>query len=233
MKFTYKGSDGRKELRKFLAESEKEESEPEVDEEKEEPETDYQSDENFIYVPSINLYVARQRSLLGENWSDCTTELHSRNQRMPTPKEFIEFLKYIKTHEEEIYKEITEIKTPWRAEWLDASFELKGKELLLNYYIFDVNGKIELKSEKLDANTLRENKNPGISLEDYLNNNHTSQGLPTKKVSGGKMYYWKPIKGRVAGFVANSGRTYLDCSGFPSSSLDNLWVRAVKLASII
>ena len=73
-------------------------------------------------------------------------------------------------------------------------------------------------------------ENNRISLDDYLNNNHTFQGLPNKNIKDGELYYWNPVSGSVAGFDANSGGASLDCDRYPSSSNDSLGVRAVKLA---
>jgi hypothetical protein len=50
----------------------------------------------YIYVPSINLYIAKERTLQGKNWFDAHKELQSQNQRMLIIPEFIEFLKYVK-----------------------------------------------------------------------------------------------------------------------------------------
>src|SRR3989338_1255645 len=52
--------------------------------------------DNFIYVPSINLYVAKERTHLGENWFDAHKELQRQNLRMLNLPEFTEFLKYLK-----------------------------------------------------------------------------------------------------------------------------------------
>ena len=53
----------------------------------------------FIYVPSINLYVAKERSLQGLNWSNTHDELKKQNLSMPTIHQFREFLKYLRSKE--------------------------------------------------------------------------------------------------------------------------------------
>ena len=188
------------------------------------------SNDDFIYVPSIKLYVAKERTLLGENWNECQEELHSKNQRMPTIPEFSEFLKYTKENHQDIYKEITEIKIPWRSEWLDADFKMQGKDLSVNYHIFDSDGRIIKKLEKLDKNTLMKDKTPGISLASWLNNS-TNQGLPQKSVISGDLYYWVPMKDNnsVAEFYAVGVRASLDCGRNPSVADCDLGVRAAKL----
>ena len=182
---------------------------------------------DFIYVPSINLYVAKQRTHLNKNWYDCHKELQKDNQRMLIIPEFIEFLKYLKSQSnnqeyKNIYNEITEVRAPWRAEWLDANFKKKKDGL----YILTEN---ETKEEKLE-DCLMQDKLPGISLDDYIMKNHTNQGLPTKKVSSGNLYYWKPKEDNnsVAGFGANDDRAYLGCGRGPSDADSYLGVRVAK-----
>jgi hypothetical protein len=189
---------------------------------------------DYIHVPSLNLYFAKERILQGKNWYDCHKDLQANNQRMPTIPEFIEFLKYAKDNFQDIYKDITEVKDPWRAEWLDADFKTKGKDLYINYnHILDSKGNLVPKnSDIIDKNTLMTDKTPGISLDDYINNNFTNQGLPNKKVKSGDLYYWFPRSddNSVAGFYASSGRAYLYCYRNPSYAISSLGVRAVLLA---
>jgi len=188
--------------------------------------------QDFIYVPSINLYVARERTFLNETWTDCHKLLQAEEERMLILPEFIEFLKYCKINNPDIYEEITAIRSPWRAEWIDADFKVKGKDLHINYnHILDSSGNpIPKNSEILDKNTLMEDKNPGISLEDYLNNNHTNQGLPNKSIHSGDLYYWYPRSDNnsVAWFSTGSDWTYLLCYRNPSSQYPSLGVRAAK-----
>ena len=194
-----------------------------------------QKDNRFIYVPSINLYVAKERTCLGENWFDCHKLLQANNERMLILPEFIEFLKYCKTNHPDIYKEITEVRNPWRAEWIDADFKTRGKDLVINYnHILDSNGNlIPYDSEILEKDTLMKDKELGISLEDYLDNSHTKQGLPNKKIKSGNLYYWYPRSDNnsVARFCAGSGGADLDCVRVPSYRYSALGVRAVRRAS--
>ena len=221
--WTYKGSDGIKELRDIENETEPVEVKPHLP---------VQNLEEFIYVPSINLYVAKERTLLGKNWFDTQKELHSKNEKMLNPYEFVEFLKYTKGNNKEIYDEITEVKSPWRAEWLDADFKVKNGILYINYHIFDEKGKIVQKSEVLDKNTLMVDKTPGVSLEDYLLNSHTSQGLPSSDIKKGDLYYWFPRSDNnsVGRFCAFGDWAYLDCSWVPSDRVGIFGVRAARKA---
>jgi hypothetical protein len=186
-----------------------------------------QKDKNFVYVPSINLYVAKERTHLGKNWSNCNKLLQSERSKMLSPIEFVEFLEYTKTNLPELYKEITELRSPCRAEWLDADFKFKGNKLYINTHTFDSRGNIVPHSELLDKDTLMKNRQ--ISLED-LTVNYTPQGLPSKKIKDGDSYYWHPRRDNnsVAWFSADSDGAYLGCGRDPSLQFSSLGVRAAK-----
>jgi len=169
-------------------------------------------EKDFIYVPSINLYVAKQKTHLGLNWNDTHKALADEDSRMLLIPEFLEFLKYSKTSFPDIYKEIAEVRTPWRSEWLDAYFK-KEKDGL---HILTGN---KTKAEKIES-CLMEN-----SYADILNPN--KQGLPIQKTNSG-FYYWYPMDKCVAGFYANSVGADLYCYGLPSNQDSWLGVRAVK-----
>ena len=181
----------------------------------------------YLHVPSIGLDVVRERSLFNHNFQESQDSLHSEKSKILTPYEFTEFLKEAKTNAQEVYQEITEIKNPWRAEWLDAKFEMKGEDMYVNYHAFDSNGNIVEKTEILDKETLMKNKSPGISIDSWLEN-PTAQGLPKKSTKDGSLYYWNPRDGKVAGFLVNGNRANLFCNWNPSNQGDNLGVRAAK-----
>ena len=130
---------------------------------------------------------------------------------------------------EDVFYDIFGAKSPWRAEWLDADFKVKDKNLYINYnHVLDANGNLIPKnSEILDKNTLMKDKTPGISLDDYFINNHTNQGLPNKKSKSGDLYYLFPRNddNSVARFYAGGGRVSLNCSGYPSGRDADLGVR--------
>ena len=184
---------------------------------------------NFIYIPSLNLYVAKERTLQGKNWFETHKELQLREERMLTIPQFVEFLKYAKSNFQEIYNNITELRNLWRAEWLDADFKTKGKDLYINSnHVLDENGNIlKYDSEILDKDTLMKDK--GIDLENWLEN-PTSQGLPRKDVKKGSLYYWNPRSDNnsVVRFVADSDWSGLNCYWFPSYRDPERGVRAVR-----
>ena len=128
--------------------------------------TNKQDTNDFIYVPSIKLYVAKEKTHLGKNWKECWTELQKDNYKMPKINEFREFIKYLilfpnNQEYQNIYKEIIEVRNSWRGEFLDANFKQRKDGL----YILTEN---ESKKEKLE-DCLMEDKTPGISLEDWIN----------------------------------------------------------------
>ena len=169
--------------------------------------------QGMIYVPTIDLYFEAERSCLGKNWYETHDALKQENLRMPTLPEFAEFLKYVKDNNQELYNEITEVRSPWRSNWIDAYFEQKDDGM----YVLTGN---KTKPEKLQ-DCLMEDKQ--ISLEDFLNN-PTKQGLPREDVNTGSFYFWNPRDKRVAWFGAGSGRAFLNCGGGPRYSYSDLGV---------
>jgi hypothetical protein len=183
---------------------------------------------DFIYVPSVDLYFAKERSLLGKNWYSTHEELDKQGMKMPTIYQFKEFLRYLHENPNDeytgIFNEITEVRNPWRMEWLDAIFD--DEKIYFNHEFVD--GKlVDRDSEVLDRETLMKDKGPGIDLEYWLKNS-TKQGLPNIYYDDGSLWYWPPRVGAVAWFDADETRSYLYCGGFPCGAGSSLGVRAVK-----
>ena len=132
---------------------------PNLEEVKEQPQTNAPELKGMIYVPSVNLYFAKEKSLLGKNWYDTHKELQKQRVRMPTIPEFVEFLKYLRDNPNNentnLYNEITQVREPWRGEWLDADFKVKNKQLYINYnHKLDSNGNlVPEKTEELEKTT--------------------------------------------------------------------------------
>lgn len=194
-----------------------------------------EAEQGYIYVPSINLYMAEERSFLGENWHKTHEELHKQNLRMPTIPEFIEFLKYLRDNSQnekykKIFNEITEVRDPWRGEHLDADFKLKKKQLYINYAHRTINGKLTPQnSEKLEDYLSTDKE---IDLNFWLDN-ATPQGLPPLNCKAVNLYYQAPAPLKdnnfvAAGFNANSDRTLFNCNRNPSVRFGAFGVRAVR-----
>ena len=183
-----------------------------------------QPKEGMIYIPTAGIHFANQRTHLGKNWDETYELLSQEGLRMPTMEEFRRTLAYFKNSNKQelqnLYKEITEVREPWRSEWIDAYFE-KRKD---GFYLLTSN---KSKAEKLET-CLMKDKIPGINLDDWLEGkNVTSQGLPDSNIKKGELYYWHPEDGRVARFYANSGGACLDCYWNPSDRVSVLGVFGV------
>ena len=123
---------------------------------------------------------------------------------------------------EEILNEITQVREPWRAEWLGAKFEDKSGKLHINHSYKLVNGVLVPDfSEKLEETYLR--KNCWISYSGINN-----QGMPTQE--GKDIYYYSPVNGSVAGFWAYSGWAGFNCSRGPAGTDASLGVRYAREA---
>jgi hypothetical protein len=189
-------------------------------------------DEDFVYIPKIKRYVSRERTGFNGDYDACSKSLQMDGKRMITLPEFIRLLKYSKTKLPELYDSITRLGTSERAEWIGASFNsINWQEEIMGYnYVSDSNGKLTSKSEILDRNTLMENKK--ISLNDYINKNHTPQGLPSKNVESGEedLLYLCPNNNHSSAtkFIVRSNGLVLTCCSYPSSHDLDLGVRVVK-----
>ena len=187
--------------------------------------------DEFIYVPSINLYVAKEKTLHGTNWEQAHKELHKQNMQMLTIRQFVDFILYLKQNPTPEYnavlEEITAVRDPWKAEWLDAKFEEKNSVLQINYNHRTVGGNLQPQNQEKLEDCLMQNKTPGIDL-DYWLNNATSQGFPPIDTREGSLYYWHPIADFVAWFYAGSVRAVLSCYRYPPGSYPSLGVRAAR-----
>ena len=173
---------------------------------------------DFIYVPSIELYVARERTHQRKNQHETHEVLSKEGSRMLTTSEFVEFLKYTKVNFPEVYEEVTGARSPRMAERLDAYFEQRGDGL----YVLTGN---KSKAERLDEDTLMEDGR--ISLESWISN-PTLQGLPKSNVEGGKLSYWAPRDDCVARFGAEPGGAILFLNRDPFRGYADLGVRTAK-----
>ena len=172
--------------------------------------------EGFRYIPSIGLNVSLERKFLNKNWRDAQTEARNQGVAIPTPYQFREFLKYMRdsnnAEDKKVFKEITEVRNPWRSNWLNARFEKKNGEMYMFSENVLENGKYVPQEQKL-VDFLSENKTLGISLYGWLNSN-APHGLPMQNVPSGDLYYWAPSNGTVARFLAGSDRANFYCGGY-------------------
>jgi hypothetical protein len=182
----------------------------------------------FVYVPSIGLYVGKEKELHGNNWENCKSGLHGRGDRMPTPYEFVEFMKHLREKDDDearrILDEIYTVRDSWRSEYLDAKFEIRDGIRRMHYFIF-TDSCIEEKSVDLN-DVLMEDRKPGIDLTSWINDSY--QGLPKQDVGQGDIWYWHPRNGNVVRFYASSDVAILSCNRDPGGFDASLGVRAVR-----
>jgi len=194
---------------------------------------------NFIYVPSINIHIAKQRTHLGKTWHQTHEALHQENLLMPTIPQFIAYINYLKQNPNgtqdasqseiaSILDDILTVRAPWRAEWLDADFKVVNNELHIHYNHRTIKDKLVPKNKELLTDYLTENKTPGINLDDWLQNAN-SHGLPKPNIAKGELYYWAPMKDNnsVARFRADFDWACLNCDGGPSDLSASLGVFGV------
>ncbi|MBI2043357.1 hypothetical protein HYT25_03140 [Candidatus Pacearchaeota archaeon] len=174
--------------------------------------------DSFIYIPELKLRFAKQRTLKWKDWFETHNSLKLQSNRMSRLPEFVEFLKYVKINNRDIYNEITQVMGSWRGEWIDAYFE-KRKD---GMYLLTEN---RTKAEKLDEDTLMKDKR--ISLDSWLDN-PTKQGLPRKDTKEGDLYFVAPGNDSVAGFGAIVEGADLNCLRNPDYRDSYLGVRAVS-----
>jgi len=120
----------------------------------------------------------------------------------------------------EILDEITEVREPWRAEWLDADFKYATNKLwIYSSHLLDTNGNLNPNYKK-ELETCLMTKGTKINLRTM---NH--QGMPIE--AGDDFYYWCPDKDNssVARFVADSDWVFLICGRNPQDVYPSLGVR--------
>ena len=207
-------------MERALAEAEKQEAQTQ----QQASQTTAQNVEGMVHIPTANIYFAKKRTHPNLTWYKAHEALALENRRMPTIEELRLALSYFKSSNDNelktLYNEITQVRDPWRANWIDAYFEQRDDGL----YMLTKN---KTHSEKLE-DCLMEDKLPGISMASWLKGtNVTSQGLPKSNISNGKLYFWHPRVDRIARFVANSAGASLVCDRFPDYRNSGLGVFGV------
>jgi len=198
------------------------------------------NEKNYSYADT---FVSKQTYHKNKNWRECHELLQKDNAYMPTIRQFVDFLSMLKSGKafdgsgkkvdkkelERLFLDITEIRSPYRAEWLDADFKVKSGKLHINYnHDVSKGNLIPGNSEPLEA-CLMDNKTPGIDLDSWLKNN-TYQGLPKSSIKLGSLYYWAPANDNnsVARFSAGSDWASLYCGRNPDILNAGLGVRLAR-----
>ena len=183
--------------------------------------------DGFVYVPSIKLYVAKERTLQGKNWNQAHRGLQRQGNQMLTIPQFFDFVSYLQGNSsacperDQILDEILTHRYPWRSEWLDAKFFEKDGEMYIDYNHRIVGKRLTPQDTKKLEDCLRSNGHFDVSS---LNN----QGMPTKGSRKQDVYFYSPTDGAVAGFVAGSEWAILNCGRNPAYTNSLLGVRVAR-----
>ena len=184
-----------------------------------------------------DLLVSTTRSHNGEDWNRSHEFLKQEDSFMLALRQYVDFLNMLRSGNaydgsgkkvnksalDGILEDITKVKSPWRAEWLDAKFSSQNGKLQITYHDYQGNEVIE----PLESCLMRD-KTAGIDLSYWLDN-ATPHGLPPSDNSDGNLYYWHPRNNAVARFGAGSVWAVLGCDWYPVNSDASLGVRAAKI----
>lgn len=185
----------------------------------------------YIYVPTIGLYVSKGRFLYDLNWYGAHRELHRQGLQMLTPRQFIDFILYLKQNKSSIpdAKKILDglliRKGRYRGEWLDAKFSEGEGRLCISYNHRVIKGKLIAQNKEPLEKCLMEDEDRKIDLKSC-----NKQGLPTKE--GNDITYQCPVEGCVARFFQAYGDGLygdgLDCTAYADYPDLSIGVRAAR-----
>lgn len=178
--------------------------------------------EGFIYIPSIKLYVAKEKSLFGKNWFEAHEELLKKGLKMLTLSQFFAFIDYLRENRKKI-KEASQIlddifltERTWKAEWLDARFSREGTQLYIHYNHRITGSKLLAQTKESLERCIMEDGSIDIT-------SINRQGLPM--VPGEHITYWYPREKSVALFYTDPVWVYLSCFRNPETSDSYIGVR--------
>lgn len=142
------------------------------------------SPEGFFYVPAIKLHVARERTLYLSNWIEAHQKLQKNGERMLTLPEFREVLKYSKTNEPAVYRDITALSNDFNSEMLDTQFRFKDGITYVNSHHIYKNGElIPQNHEVVDKSALMESRNIHTSFGELYKNNKLVPGIRSSEIA--------------------------------------------------
>lgn len=172
----------------------------------------------------------------GKTWEESHKVLHTKDSLMINPIQFWDFRDLIKSGKvydgngskvpravlKAINDEIFKVRTPLRAEWLNAKFRLIDEKWQMSYDNRIINGKLKsLVSEPLEDCLMQDG---------YINlRSINRQGMPTRQAKKSEICYMPPLDGAVARFVAYSAGADFDCSKSHLSAGSGCGVRRVKI----
>lgn len=207
--------------------------------------------DNYIAIPTnlsdVKLLVSKKRKHFYCDWEDAHRELHEEEHCMPTIRQFVDFIRYLRSDrvydgtgarvsQEETNSILDSIMKPKGScgEWLDAAFALKwNRKKSKEVPTFLYNHKVDDRLVKYTEHA---------QLEDYLTSsfstnlfdNSNEYGLPISKDLNGEINYIGPIDRRysVARFLSNPNKSYLLFDTDFTKQFNYVGVRPVKLSKV-
>lgn len=203
---------------------------------------------DYIQIPGTSSLISKSESYKGKKWDETHYVLAENGLYMPTPSLFMMHFLNVRNaiqkntslydgnsnqipmnEAEDLWKYLASGHMGGCWTWLDSKFiegaGALGLDIITNHKVV-ING-----LSKSLAGKIRMPLETCIQEYCFIDlDSINSQGLPAIKSpsqeykQGQSIYFWHPIKDRVAWFVANSDGADLDCDGDPSDSDSSLGV---------
>ena len=182
-----------------------------------------------------NLYSAKNRVLYKHDWEEQIRKLAERKGDMCEIRDFLDLRDLLdsrkKTYDgkgslvstlekQGLLDEMIDRRTPWRAEYFGNRFFKYDEKWYMESGFKVIN-------DKISPTSIKEIK--PLMMGGWTSFKHINEDGLVTKLRGKEIFYFSPIDGRVAWFVAGSDRAYLDCDRSPSDSIEGLGVRAQKI----
>ncbi len=197
---------------------------------------------NYVRIPGTNIIIARQETNKNLTWENTHYALADNGLFMPTPAQFMRYFESTKEAAEgkiilydgsnkavpqsearDLWNYVSLKERPkgicWT--WLDAKFVERtgwnGLNIETDHRVVMKKSKKELQGKQVPLETC-------VDQNGYAALNFNAQGLPIQQSptqeykQGENLYFWKPVKDKVAGFVAGSVGAGLSCCGYPQYS---------------
>jgi hypothetical protein len=192
------------------------------------------ADGDYIKVPSLGLMVSRNRVYSNSHPEEARDFLHSENGKLLNIYEFKEFLKCLEESDVRDRRIYENLMNPHRAdysgEWLGGEFKWNEGECFYRYSVFDNDGNVLEKEEKLLNNTLMKPRSSGICVSSWFEDSN-KQGFPKKSIdSGSVLGYYPPRKNlnNWAVFGSVGGNVALRLGDGSANQMYNMGFRVAK-----
>ncbi|AJF62923.1 MAG: hypothetical protein QT11_C0001G0787 [archaeon GW2011_AR20] len=178
-----------------------------------------------------NLYSAKNRVLYKHDWEEQIRKLAERKGDMCEIRDFLDLRDLLdsrkKTYDgkgslvstlekQGLLDEMIDRRTPWRAEYFGNRFFKYDEKWYMESGFKVIN-------DKISPTSIKEIK--PLMMGGWTSFKHINEDGLVTKLRGKEIFYFSPIDGRVARFVAGSDWAYLNCRGSPFYSNGGLGVR--------